>query len=190
MSKDLMYRDEIEELVSDSYSALETPGGPALAFYTDDQLMGVPDEAQSWALGLGNPLTHAGLKPGETVLDLGSGSGIDVLIAAKQVGPSGRAIGIDMLPEMIERSEKNAADAGIPNAEFLLGHMDDIPLPDDSVDVIISNGSINLAARKSRVFAEARRVLRRGGRLCVADLTVDENELPTEILTHPSAWAG
>lgn len=190
MSKDLMFRDEIEALVADSYSALESPDGPALVFYSEDQLEGLPNGAQSWALGLGNPLKHAGLQPGETVVDLGSGSRIDVLIAARQVGPSGRAIGVDMLPEMIERAEKNAVEAGIDNVEFLLGQMDDVPMPDDSVDVVISNGSINLAARKSRVFAEAKRILVPGGRLCVADLTVDESELPTEILTHPSAWAG
>lgn len=190
MTRDLMFRDEIEELVANSYQRLEDPQGPGVSFYDSSQLVGLPEPVQSWALGVGNPLPHAALQQGETVLDLGSGSGIDVLIAARQVGDRGKAIGIDMLPEMIERSQRYAEEGGIPNAEFITGKMDDIPLPDDSVDVVISNGSINLAARKSRVFAEARRVLRPGGRLCVSDLTIDESELPPEILTHPSAWAG
>jgi arsenite methyltransferase len=190
MSRDLMFRDEIEALVAGSYQALDTPDGPALHFYSEEQQADLPAGARSWALGVGNPLLWVGLRPGETVLDLGSGSGLDVLIAARQVGSTGRAIGVDMLSEMIERSHHFATEAGIENVEFLVGKMDDLPLPDDSVDVVISNGSINLAARKSRVFAEARRVLRPGGRLCVSDLTIDEGELPPEILTHPSAWAG
>ena len=190
MTRDLMYRDQIEQLVTDSYQALDLPDGPALGFYSEEDRSAVPEDAGLWALGVGNPLPHARLRPGETVLDLGCGAGFDVLLAARQVGETGRAMGVDMLPEMIERANHHAAEAGMTNTEFLLGRMDDLPLPDDSVDVIISNGSINLAARKSRVFAEARRVLKPGGRLCVTDLTLDETELPTEILTHPSAWAG
>lgn len=191
MSRDLMFRDEIEELVARSYQSIEVaPRGPAIDEYDETQRAGLPESVQSWALGVGNPLKRAALRAGETVLDLGSGAGIDVLIAGLQVGPEGRAIGVDMLPEMIERSEKFAAEADISNAEFILGKMDEIALPDESVDVVISNGSINLAARKSRVFAEAQRVLKPGGRLCVSDLTIDETELPTEVLTHPSAWAG
>lgn len=190
MTRDLMFRDEIEELVARSYRDMEQPDGPGLAYYSDDLVGWLPVEARSWSIGVGNPLRRADLRPGETVLDLGSGAGIDVLIAARQVGPGGRAIGVEMLAEMIERAEKSAAEARIDNTEFILGRMDDIPLPDDSVNVVISNGSINLAARKSRVFAEARRVLKPGGRLCVTDLTIDEGELPPEVLTHPSAWAG
>ncbi|MEX2134764.1 MAG: methyltransferase domain-containing protein [Acidimicrobiia bacterium] len=190
MKHDLMFRDEIESIVARAYRELENPQGPAMGLYDPEQHSGLPESVQSWALWVGNPLRHAGLQPGETVLDLGSGSGIDVLVAARQVGEAGKAIGIDMLPEMVERSELFAEEAGISNVEFILGRMDDIPLEDGSVDVIISNGSINLAARKSRVFAEAQRVLRKGGRFCVSDLTIDEEDLPTEILTHPSAWAG
>lgn len=190
MTRDLMYRDEIEELVAGSYRGLQIPDGPALGYYSEEERAGIPEEASSWALGVGNPLPHARLQPGETVLDLGSGAGFDVLIAARRVGETGKAIGVDMLPEMVDRATGFAAAAGIGNAEFIQGMMDNLPLPDDSVDVVISNGSINLAARKSRVFAEARRVLKPGGRLCVTDLTIDETELPPEILTHPSAWAG
>jgi len=190
VTRDLMYRGQIEELVTDSYRALDRPDGPALGFYSEEERRSVPEDAGQWALGVGNPFPHAHLRAGETVLDLGCGSGFDVLLAANQVGETGRAIGVDMLPEMIERASRNAAEGGMTNTEFVVGMMDDLPLPDDSVDVVISNGSINLAARKSRVFAEARRVLKPGGRLCVTDLTLDETELPTEILTHPSAWAG
>lgn len=190
MTRDLMFRDEIEQLVAGSYRDLRVPGGPALDYYSEEERAGIPEGAGSWALGVGNPLPHARLKPGDTVLDLGCGSGLDVFIAARRVGPTGKAIGVDMLPDMVERAAGFAYAAGIDNVEFTQGMMDDLPLPDDSVDVVISNGSINLAARKSRVFAEARRVLKPGGRLCVTDLTIDETELPPEILTHPSAWAG
>lgn len=190
MTRDLMFRNEIEDLVAESYRSLEDPGGPALDFYSENERTGMLEEAGSWALGVGNPLPHAGLQPGERVLDLGCGSGLDVLLAARRVGETGKVIGVDMLPEMVERARGFATAAGVDNAEFIQGMMDDLPLPDDSVDVVISNGSINLAARKSRVLAEARRVLKPEGRMRVTDLTIDETELPTEILTHPSAWAG
>lgn len=190
MAKDLMYRSEIEELVCDAYHTLDDPGAPAIRFYTDEQLEHIPNQTSQWALGVGNPVAWANLGPGEVVLDLGCGAGIDVLLSAIAVAPDGEAIGLDLLAEMVERGERAAADAGTENARFVQGKMDDIPLPDASVDVVISNGAINLAARKSRVFAEALRVLRPGGRLCVSDLTIKEEELPAEILTHPSAWAG
>ncbi len=190
MSKDLMYRSEIEQLVFDAYAKLDTPQGCATGFYAANQLDHLPRGAQEWALGVGNPVPYANLQTGQTVLDLGCGAGIDVILAAREVGPSGKVIGLDILPEMVERGREFSAEAGLSQVEFIEGKMDDIPLPDDSVDVVISNGAINLAARKSRVFAEARRVLRPGGQLCVADLTVDEEDLPPEVLTHPSAWAG
>lgn len=139
---------------------------------------------------MGNPVLHAGLRPGETVLDLGSGGGIDTILAAHEVGPTGRAIGIDLLDEMVERARGHAREAGVDGwTEFRRGEMEDIPLPDASVDVVISNGVINLSPRKSRVLAEIHRVLRSGGRMCVADLTV-EDDLPPEILTSDAAWAG
>ena len=188
--KDLMFRNEIDELVHGAYHALDTPDGPATRYYSDEQIALLPEVARDWALGVGNPVPHADLQVGETVLDLGCGAGIDVLLAAHEVGPTGRVIGLDLLEEMLERGRKAAADAGADNVEFVQGKMDGIPLPDESVDIVISNGAINLAARKSRVFAEAFRVLKPGGRFCVADITIHEEDLPPEILTHPSAWAG
>ena len=123
-------------------------------------------------------------------MDVGSGAGADAIIAARVVGPSGRVIGLDILEEMCERGRGHAKQAGVEGwTEFVRGEMEDIPLPDSSVDVVISNGVINLSPRKSRVLAEIRRVLRPGGRLSVADLTVND-ELPTELLTNDAAWAG
>ena len=190
MSKDLMYKDETQQLVVDAYRALDAPGGPATRFYTDSQLADVPEGARRWALGVGNPVAWAGLVDGEVVADLGCGAGIDTLLAAKAVAPTGRAIGVELLPEMIQRARAHAAHMDVSNVAFHQAEMEALPLPDASVDVVISNGAVNLSARKSRVLAEAHRVLRPGGRLCVADLTIREEELPTEILTHPSAWAG
>lgn len=190
MSKDLMYTDQIEALVYGAYQDIDDAHGAALWLYTGEQLDILPDGAKAWALGVGNPVPPAHLKPGETVLDIGCGAGIDVLLAALQVGPQGRVIGLDGLEAMIDRARRFADEAGADNVEFIQGAMDEIPLPDNSVDVVISNGAINLAARKSRVLAEAARVLKPGGRFCVADLTLSEEEIPPEVLTHPSAWAG
>ncbi|HVL51909.1 MAG TPA: methyltransferase domain-containing protein [Actinomycetota bacterium] len=191
MTLDLMQKSEIQQLVADAYRALEeTPGGPAARFYADDQLTALPDGAVEWALGVGNPVASAELAPGEVVADLGCGSGIDTLLAAGLVGPTGKVIGIDFLAEMAERARSFAAKAAAGNVEIHQAEMESLPLPNSSVDVVISNGSINLSARKSRVLAEAHRVLRPGGRLCVSDLTICEEDLPAEILTHPSAWAG
>jgi arsenite methyltransferase len=190
MTRDLMFKDELQLLVGDAYRALEAPGGPGCRFYTAEQLASLPAGARDWALGVGNPLAWAGLRAGEIVVDLGCGSGIDTLLAAEQVGPTGRAVGVDFLDEMIDRARAFATEAGVTNAAFHHAEMEALPLADGSADVVISNGSINLSARKSRVLAEAHRVLRPGGRLCVADLTIREEQLPTEILTHPSAWAG
>lgn len=190
MTKDLMYKDEIQQLVGESYRALESPGAPAARFYTTAQLAALPEGAREWALGVGNPVAWAQLSAGDTVLDLGCGSGVDVLLAAGEVGPTGRAIGVDFLAEMVERGRGFAAEAGLGHVEFHQAEMESLPLPDESVDVVLSNGSVNLSARKSRVLAEAHRVLRPGGRLSMADLTIREDELPAEVLTHPSAWAG
>jgi arsenite methyltransferase len=182
VTKDLMFKDEIQQLVADAYRALHDPGGPGAGLYSEDQLAVLPAGAKDWMLGVGNPVAWAGLRPGEHVADLGCGAGVDTLLA-------GHAVGVDFLPEMIRRARDFAAAAGI-DAEFVEGEMEALPLPDLSMDVVISNGAVNLSARKSRVFAEAFRVLRPAGRLCMSDLTIREEDLPSEILTHPSAWAG
>jgi SAM-dependent methyltransferase len=192
VSEDLLFQNEIKEAVRSAYEHIDHGGGEPVAgrLYTQEQLSRVPPGAIRWALGVGNPVVHAELRPGETVLDLGSGGGIDTILAAHEVGPTGRAIGVDLLPEMIERATANAGEAGVGAwTGFRRGEMEDIPLEDGTVDVVISNGVINLSPRKSRVLAEALRVLRPGGRLCVADLTVEE-DLPTPILNSDAAWAG
>lgn len=189
MTRDLLYQDDVRQIVVDAYSGLEA-GGHAVPYYTEEQLGRLPSPVHAWLLGVGNPLRHARLHDGEVVLDLGCGAGADTLLAAQEVGSRGHAIGVDMLPAMVERARGFAELAGVDNAEFRQGEMESLPLEDESVDVVISNGSINLSARKSRVLAEAFRVLRPGGRLTVSDLTIQEEQLPVEVLTHPSAWAG
>jgi arsenite methyltransferase len=192
MARDLMFQDEIKDAVRQAYAAISTGGGETVArrLYTPDELSEVPAGAIEWALGVGNPVRYALLQPGEAVLDIGSGGGIDTILAARRVGPEGKAIGLDVLEEMCERGRSHAAEAGVEGwARFLLGEMEDIPLPDESVDIAISNGVLNLSARKSRALAEIFRVLRPGGRICIADLTV-EGELPPEVANDQSAWAG
>lgn len=190
MSRDLMFKDEIQRLVADAYHGLQRPDGPGADLYEPEQLGWLPEDALAWMLGVGNPVPHAHLQEGDRVIDLGCGAGIDTLLAAREVGPTGRAIGIDLLPSMVDRGRALAADTGLGNVELITAEMEDLPLPGSSVDAVISNGAINLSARKSRVLAEAFRVLRPGGRLAVSDLTIREEELPAEVLTHPSAWAG
>jgi arsenite methyltransferase len=154
--------------------------------YSPEELAAVPEDA-NLGLGCGNPTALAGLKPGEVVLDLGSGAGIDCFLAAKKVGPSGRAIGVDMTPEMIDRARDNARKNDAANVEFRLGEIENLPVADGSVDVIISNCVINLSTDKPRVFREAFRVLRPGGRLMVSDLAL-KKPLPKEIRESVEAY--
>ena len=155
--------------------------------YEGDQLGALPDAAVTASLGCGNPTALAELKPGETVLDLGSGGGIDVLLSARRVGPSGKAYGLDMTDEMLALARENAK--GVDNVEFLKGEIENIPLPDNSVDVVISNCVINLSLDKSQVLAETFRVLRPGGRFAVSDI-VRTRDLPEEITRNAELWAG
>src|SRR6266542_1683031 len=191
-TRDLMFQDEIKDTVRRAYAAIETGGGETVArrLYSEDELAEVPPGAVEWALGVGNPVRYALLQPGETVLDIGSGGGIDTILAARMVGPERAAIGLDVVDAMLERARIHATEAGVAgSAEFIRGEMEDIPLPDGSVDVVISNGVLNLSARKSRALAEIFRVLGPGGRISLADLTV-EGELPPEVANDQSAWAG
>ena len=149
----------------------------------------VPEQALLASLGCGNPTALAELNPGEVVLDLGSGGGIDVLLSAARVGPTGRAYGLDMTDEMLALARRNAEQAGASNVEFLKGDIEHIPLPDDSVDVIISNCVINLSADKPQVLREAFRVLRPGGRFAVSDVVV-RGEVPAEVRRSLELWAG
>ena len=191
MTRDLMRSDEIKAIVRSAYSSIDKETTEvALKFYAPEELAQVPQAAADRALGVANHLRFAEITPGETILDLGCGGGIDTILAARRTGPDGRVIGLDFLPEMLERTAAAAAEAGLDNVETLEGEMEAIPLADDSVDHVISNGVINLSPRKARALAECARVLRPGGKLSVSDLTIVEEELPTEVLTHPAAWAG
>jgi arsenite methyltransferase len=143
--------------------------------YEAEQRGELPDSAVLASLGCGNPTAVADLREGETVLDLGSGGGIDVILSARRVGPTGKAYGLDMTDEMLELAQRNAAEAGVRNAIFVKGHMEDIPLPADSVDVVISNCVINLSVDKPAVLAEIGRVLRPGGRLGITDIVAEDH---------------
>lgn len=156
--------------------------------YSETDAAQIPEDALLASLGCGNPTALAALKPGEVVLDLGSG-GIDVLLSARRVGPTGFAYGLDTTDEMLALAEKNRAEAGVENARFLKGHIESIPLPDDTVDVIISNCVINLSADTDAVFREAYRVLKPGGRLAVSDI-VWRHPVPEEVRHNADLWAG
>jgi SAM-dependent methyltransferase len=157
--------------------------------YSADEAASVPQAAISASLGCGNPTALAQLNPGEKVLDLGSGGGIDVLLSAKRIGPAGFAYGLDMTDEMLALAEKNKAEAGAENVQFLKGQIEDIPLPDNTVDVVLSNCVINLSSDKGQVLREAYRVLTPGGRFAVSDV-VSQGELPLDLRQDMEAWVG
>jgi len=173
-------------------AAVEPQDELARGLYDIDETGDLPPEAVLASLGCGNPTALADLRPGEVVLDLGSGGGIDVLLSARRVGPTGKAYGLDMTDEMLALARKNQATAGATNVEFLKGEIEHIPLPDASVDVIISNCVVNLSTDKDRALAEAYRVLRPGGRVAISDVLFqgDMSRVPAGLMQDVEAWSG
>lgn len=181
--------DQARTIIRETYAQV-VPDSRAVAegLYAPEDLEGLPQAAVDLALGVGHPVRHARLRPGEVVLDVGCGAGIDSLLAARVVGPGGRVIGLDMTTAMVDRAREHAATAGFGWVEVREGLMEAIPLGDAVVDVVVTNGALNLCSRKSRALAEMLRVLRPGGRLSLADLVVTE-ALPEDVLRSASALA-
>ena len=157
--------------------------------YSAEDFNALPEDVTNISLGCGDPVTLASLKPGQTVLDLGSGGGIDCFLAGKKVGPTGKVIGVDMTPEMLDKARANKVKVGVENVEFRLGEIEHLPVSDSSVDVVISNCVINLSTDKPQVLSEILRVLKPGGRMAVSDI-VTSGDLPAEVKASMSAWAG
>lgn len=182
--------EEAARIVRESYGTVVPQGmGVAESLYNFDEIGWLPESVKVYALGLGNPIRYADLQTGEIVLDVGSGAGIDTFIAAKKVGPTGRVIGLDMTPEMLERARANQQILGLTNVEFREGKMEQIPLDEASTDVVISNGVINLSTKKGQTFRELYRVLKVGGRLVFSDSVVN-GQLPRSVLDSEAAFAG
>ncbi len=192
--------EEIKEVVKKKYGEIATGGGGCCgsAGCGDSELVGFADSYDGLAgydrdadlqLGCGLPTATAGIRPGDTVLDLGSGAGNDAFVARAEVGPEGRVIGLDMAPEMVERARQNAARLGHGNVEFVLGEIEAIPLPDDSVDVIVSNCVLNLVPDKARAFGEVHRVLKSGGHFSISDIVL-EGPLPEALAEAAAAYVG
>src|SRR5690348_12031711 len=178
------------EIADEADAAEETDAaGVSRGLYASDEVAALPEEAVLASLGCGNPTALIELRPGEIVLDLGSGGGIDVLLSARRVGPTGFAYGLDMTDEMLALAEQNRRSAGVEHVRFLKGHIEQIPLPDNSVDVVISNCVINLSTDKRTVLREAFRVLKPGGRFAVSDVVV-QGTLPPELRQNMELWAG
>jgi len=194
-------RDKYGAIASSVHNASKATGccGPTACgcsdpitsnLYSDAEKGALPDEAVAASLGCGNPTALIQLEPGQTVLDLGSGGGIDVLLSAKRVGPTGKAYGVDMTDEMLALARENQRKAGATNVEFLKGTIEAIPLPDNSIDVVISNCVINLSSDKDAVLREAFRVLKPGGRFAVSDVVVRGGDVPSEVRRSMELWVG
>jgi SAM-dependent methyltransferase len=189
-ARDLLHQDETRTLVREAYRVAGPTGGAVAERLHGRPACARPQLARDRALGVADHLPFAELQPGDGSRPRLRRRSSTVVLAALGVGPSGRVIGLDFLPEMLELTQAAAAEAALGNVETTEAEMEDIPLPDGSVDVVISNGTLNLSPRKARVLAECARVLAPGGRLCLSDLTLQDEELPPEILTHPASWAG